>query len=155
MNVENAEFHGTAQKKSFVCSVLEFWVRRTSASDPLKLDSPIQHASHRRCTGSIVLRYNNRMTMTNENEIPKQYDPAAAQEKWSKYWEENNLFTPQTGGLTPPRSCAAPLLRSTALTLHRQHDHIDPKKPNNRKDADDFFSFFFISICLIVFYTTY
>ena len=34
------------------------------------------------------------MTTMNENEIPKQYDPAAAQEKWSKYWEENNLFTP-------------------------------------------------------------
>ena len=27
-----------------------------------------------------------------ESEIPKQYDPAAAQEKWTKYWDEKKLF---------------------------------------------------------------
>ena len=27
-----------------------------------------------------------------ENDIPKQYDPAAAQEKWTKFWDEKDLF---------------------------------------------------------------
>ncbi|MDR0870768.1 MAG: valine--tRNA ligase [Planctomycetaceae bacterium] len=43
--------------------------------------------------------------------MPKQYDPHAAQEKWSKFWDENELFLPQSGrGKSPergavPRSC--------------------------------------------------
>ncbi|MCL2742838.1 MAG: valine--tRNA ligase [Planctomycetaceae bacterium] len=44
------------------------------------------------------------MSETPENEIPKQYNPAAAQEKWSAYWDEKGLFTPKSGGLTPPGS---------------------------------------------------
>jgi valyl-tRNA synthetase len=34
--------------------------------------------------------------MSNEvsNEIPKQYEPAAAQEKWSQFWDEKKLFSP-------------------------------------------------------------
>jgi len=38
----------------------------------------------------------------NDSEIPKQYDPAAAQEKWGKYWDEKGLFTPKSGGRKPP-----------------------------------------------------
>ena len=43
-----------------------------------------------------------------ESEIPKQYDPAAAQEKWSKYWDEKGLFTPKSGGHTPAGDEAKP-----------------------------------------------
>jgi len=34
-----------------------------------------------------------------ESEIPKQYDPAAAQEKWSKYWDEKGLFQATKAGM--------------------------------------------------------
>jgi len=48
------------------------------------------------------------MTTMNDNEIPKQYDPAAAQEKWSKYWDEKGLFRPDGRRQTADGSCETP-----------------------------------------------
>ena len=44
-----------------------------------------------------------------EIEIPKQYEPGAAQEKWTQYWEDHHLFQPDA----PPSGAA----------------HIAPKSP--------------------------
>ncbi|GHT25596.1 valine--tRNA ligase [Planctomycetales bacterium] len=41
------------------------------------------------------------MSEIQENEIPKQYDPAAAQEKWAKFWDEKKLFSPGAGTKVP------------------------------------------------------
>jgi len=55
-----------------------------------------------------------------ETEIPKQYDPAAAQEKWAQFWDEKKLFTPDTNDDKPPFCVVIPPPNVTGA-LHMGH----------------------------------
>lgn len=52
-------------------------------------------------------------------EYPKHYDPKATEEKWSTFWEENNLFQPKKKDL-PPFSIVIPPPNVTGV-LHMGH----------------------------------
>ncbi|MDR1142151.1 MAG: valine--tRNA ligase [Planctomycetaceae bacterium] len=54
------------------------------------------------------------------NEIPKQYNPAAAQEKWAKFWDENNLFHSQPNPNKKPFCVVIPPPNVTGA-LHLGH----------------------------------
>ncbi|MDR2438499.1 MAG: valine--tRNA ligase [Planctomycetaceae bacterium] len=54
------------------------------------------------------------------NEIPKQYNPAAAQEKWAAFWDENNLFHSQPNSNKKPFCVVIPPPNVTGA-LHMGH----------------------------------
>jgi valyl-tRNA synthetase len=54
------------------------------------------------------------------NEIPKQYDPAAAQEKWAKFWDEKKLFQSKPNPDKPPFCIVIPPPNVTGA-LHLGH----------------------------------
>ena len=53
-------------------------------------------------------------------DIPKQYDPALAQEKWLTYWEENGHFQANPNSSKPPHTIMIPLPNVTGA-LHLGH----------------------------------
>ncbi|MDR0338346.1 MAG: valine--tRNA ligase [Planctomycetaceae bacterium] len=54
------------------------------------------------------------------NEIPKQYNPTAAQEKWAKFWEEHNFFRSQPNSNKKPFCVVIPPPNVTGA-LHLGH----------------------------------
>ena len=54
------------------------------------------------------------------NELPKQYDPAAAQERWSKFWEENKFFESDPDSAKKPYTIVIPPPNVTGA-LHLGH----------------------------------
>lgn len=56
----------------------------------------------------------------NENNIPTVYDPAAVEEKWYKYWEENRLFHAEVDPAKTPYSIVIPPPNVTGQ-LHMGH----------------------------------
>ena len=54
------------------------------------------------------------------NELPKQYEPAAAQERWSKFWEENRFFESQPDPSRKPYTIVIPPPNVTGA-LHLGH----------------------------------
>jgi len=54
------------------------------------------------------------------NELPKQYDPAAAQARWSKFWEENHFFESNPNPAKKPYTIVIPPPNVTGA-LHLGH----------------------------------
>ncbi|MDR2706284.1 MAG: class I tRNA ligase family protein, partial [Planctomycetaceae bacterium] len=54
------------------------------------------------------------------NEIPKQYNPAAAQEKWATFWDEKKLFQSQPNPNKKPFCVVIPPPNVTGA-LHLGH----------------------------------
>ncbi|MBR1694973.1 MAG: class I tRNA ligase family protein, partial [Selenomonas sp.] len=46
--------------------------------------------------------------MTQENNIPKVYDPQSFEKKWYKFWEENKLFHSEVDKSKKPYSMVIP-----------------------------------------------
>ena len=55
-----------------------------------------------------------------ENELPKQYDPASAQDRWSKFWDENGFFQSEPDPAKKPYTIVIPPPNVTGA-LHLGH----------------------------------
>ncbi|MFH1576496.1 MAG: class I tRNA ligase family protein, partial [Candidatus Margulisiibacteriota bacterium] len=53
-------------------------------------------------------------------EIPKIYDPKEIEQKWYKFWEENNLFSPEDNSSKKPFTIVIPPPNVTG-NLHMGH----------------------------------
>ncbi|MCA9082096.1 MAG: class I tRNA ligase family protein, partial [Planctomycetaceae bacterium] len=54
------------------------------------------------------------------SDIPKQYDPQAAQQQWFPFWEQHGYFNAEPGTGKPPHTIMIPLPNVTGA-LHMGH----------------------------------